>query len=103
MSCSYIYIKLKTYKCDVVTYFCNLLVVATFVLYITGGGLDVDEAISGDIAWFNIWDYRMSRSQLDDLTALSVGNVASMKTLKAAGNVHEYMIDFPPNSKVYRE
>ena len=63
---------------------------------ILGGSLDQDQAVPGDVSWFNFWDYDMTLTQLNALTSSSEGNVASMNTLKIAGSVSQYMIDFPP-------
>ena len=67
-----------------------------YVANIEGGSLEQDQAAPGDVTWFNFWDYDMTLIQLNALTSSSEGNVASMNTLKIAGSVSQYMIDFPP-------
>ena len=60
----------------------------------------LEDATPGDVTWFNFWDYEMTLSQLNDLEFSAEGNVASMKTLKTAGNIYQYMINYPPNGRV---
>ena len=67
-----------------------------YVANIEGGSLDQDQAVPGDVTWFNFWDYDMTLNQLNALTSFAEGNVANMNTLKAAGSMSIYMTDFPP-------
>ena len=60
----------------------------------------LENATPGDVTWFNFWDYEMTLSQLNDLEFSAEGNVASMRTLKTAGNIHQYMINYPPNGRI---
>ena len=68
--------------------------------YILGGGLTLEEATPGVVTWFNFWDHEMTLPQLNDLEFSAEGNVASMRSLKTAGNIHQYMSNYPPNGRV---
>ena len=67
-----------------------------YVANIEGGSLDQHQAVSGHVTWFNFWDYDMTLIQLNALTSSAEGNVANMNTLKVAGSMSQYIIDFPP-------
>ena len=75
-------------------------VICVHLRYILGGDLELENATPGDVTWFNFWDFEMSLPQLNDLEFSAEGNVASMRTLKTAGNIHQYMINYPPNGRV---
>ena len=54
-------------------------------MILVGGGLTRHQILYGKLAMFNMWNYEMSESELNNLTCGDQGNVSSWITLKKSG------------------
>ncbi|KAF6030108.1 hypothetical protein EB796_011588 [Bugula neritina] len=64
-----------------------------------GGNLDTAQVIPGKVALFNMWDYVLTETEIQELGCNDRGNVINPKTLKFMGQADIIYENFPCNDK----
>lgn len=61
-------------------------IVLRFVCIFIVGSLNAAQTIVGKLAWYNIWNYQMSDSEILNLGCRDEGNIVNWGTLKVQGD-----------------
>jgi len=65
------------------------------------GGVQTDQAIPGKVALFNMWDYILTETEIEELGCNDRGNVINLKTLKFMGQSDIIYENFPCNGEIH--
>ncbi|KAF6024825.1 hypothetical protein EB796_016884 [Bugula neritina] len=76
-----------------IVYFCF------YICWSLKGNLDTAQVIPGKVALFNMWDYVLTETEIQELGCNDRGNVINPKTLKFMGQADIIYENFPCNDK----
>ena len=54
--------------------------------FVAVGGFDLEQHTEAQVAWFNMWSYKMTIDELNDLVCNSIGDTVSQNDMQPSGS-----------------